>query len=62
MSVKDRIRRLEHGAASCPECCDKPQAIRVLYPEDDYRPEAESCTRCGRALVIRLEVEYEGGG
>ena len=68
MSVKDRIRRLEHGAASCPECYLKPERTLAYYPQRGAEPpRVPACPACGRPLahVVRVvfgEGEAEGEG
>jgi hypothetical protein len=60
MSVKDRLRRLERGAESCPECRHKPEVAYVYYPDEgDPVPDPEHCPECGRALGFVIRVVYE---
>ena len=65
MSIKDRVRRLERNADSCPDSSHlKPEAIHVYYPEEgaSLAPEPERCPKCDRSLWFVIRVVYEGEG
>ncbi len=58
MGLRDRMRRLEQRASSgCPECDRLPgEADRIIVMKEEERPEQEYCPRCGRPLLVIIQV------
>jgi hypothetical protein len=68
-SIDSRLRRLEEGGGSCPECGLSAAArrpIAVIYPDDTDKgfegDPYEACGACGEPFYTVLRVVYDAEG